>query len=112
DGRLDIFSVIVPRAQLLPRAHRDDCKQEGSYQKRRSHVEFSISLTRWAQPPLAGASSALLSTIISQLSALLVQQPAVGRSVWLDLFQRFLFMAKRQAKAWTLTAPAEMASRV
>ena len=46
DGLLDIYSVTAPRALPLRYAHRDHCKDEDSYKECRSHVEFSIGLTR------------------------------------------------------------------
>src|SRR5205807_5709950 len=46
NGLLDTCLVTAPRALLLPYAHRGHCKDEDSYKKCWSHIEFSISLTK------------------------------------------------------------------
>jgi len=47
DGLLDTCSVTARRALLLPYAHRGYRDDEDSYKDYWSHVEFSVSLTRF-----------------------------------------------------------------
>ena len=86
DGLLDTCSVTAPRALLLPYAHRGHCKDEDSYKECSSHVEFSIGLTRRAQPPLWQRGCATVENTLIKIDIDTQRQRAVGWSDWLDGF--------------------------